>query len=331
VNHIVARVPRKTFLMVLATLTCLMTLAVLLATSPAQARTTSWAPWTNQTSSDPITTPDTPAVVSDGASRTYIVLRGQDNQIRWTDSTANQFRLMPGGWRTAYAPTAVLYAGQLWVFIRGGNDQQIWFRRLESARLNQWSNWQSVPHATSIGTPSVVVSQGHLFVFYTGTDNRLRYSSYTLAPARWRNLSTLLPFLPRSRSSPGVVVYGPSLRDIAVFHRGYDNQVYRIDYDVVADRWIGRWVQLPGVTAASRPVASATGTYYDTIEVAVRGTDGYPWVMTIRAGTITYSWHPQLGGVLTNSAPELYSVRDQAIYLVVRERNAQDIWGCEVV
>lgn len=258
-------------------------------------------------------TPDTPVGIDTGS-----VMRGEDNRIWWTPGGASPMRPIPGDWRTNDAPAVVAHNGRVIVFIRG-TDNRLYYATLIDSDNNGWSSWTGVPQSNALGTPTVVSSGDQLSVFYTNNNHRIVRSLYrSAAPTGWTHLNEAVPGNATTDSSPAAVAYGPGRENVAVFYRGTDNHIYRQNYYADSQVWDNRWTQVGGAVTHSRPAVAAGGTLSDTITVAVRGEDNYPWVTTIEAGRTTSDWHPLHGAQLTTHAPSLWaSVARTSIYLAI--------------
>jgi hypothetical protein len=186
---------------------------------------------------------------------------------------------------------------------------------------NRWDAWTAIPASASLGTPSVVSTPHSLYVFYTNpTTNQIQGSRYRVdAPSGWEVTNQEVPGGGRSNNSPTVATYGIGTTRMALFHVGNDLHVYRQNFNLDTGAWGGRWTDSGGtVRAHSRVAAAATGALNDTIEVAVRGQDDYPWIMTYTNNDVTFSWHPAFGARLTTHAPYLYAAATQfAVFLAV--------------
>ncbi|MEW1659842.1 hypothetical protein [Streptomyces sp. NPDC093707] len=257
-------------------------------------------------------TPDTPVGIDTGS-----VMRGEDNRIWWSPGGADPMRPIPGDWRTSDAPAAVVHNNRLFVFIRG-NDHRLYYAQLIDTVNNRWTSWTGVPQSNALGTPAVVSIGGQLSVFYTNNNHQIVWSLYhSSAPTGWEFLNRALPGNARSNSSPAAVAYAPGRENLAVFYRGTDNHIYRQNYYGASELWDNRWTRVGGAITHSRPAAAVSGSLSDTIVLAVRGEDNYPWVTTIEAGRTTSDWHPVRGAQLTTHAPSLWTTFRASIYLAI--------------
>ncbi|GAA4580073.1 hypothetical protein GCM10023194_07370 [Planotetraspora phitsanulokensis] len=275
------------------------------------------------------TTSTTPAVVSI-PGRVITVIRNADGTVSWSVNpgiNTSNFRPIPGGWRTPFAPTAIAYNGLLHVFIRGSSDNRIYYAILTDDQNNQWTPWMSIPTVTSLGSPSLVVLNGRLHVFYTGMNNRFYRLEYD---GSWRVLSTEIPGNGTSASPLTAVQYGGGgIQQVLLLHRGNDNRVYRQTWNPTNNRFDG-WRVTGDVQTTVRVAAAADPDYPNVIELAARGTDGLIRLATLTDDQLTYPWHPTIGGnYYTDAAPTLYSPASVAafvVYLVITLRGYNDMW-----
>jgi hypothetical protein len=290
-------------------------------------------PW--QQDSANAQTPDTPTgVISTGGPHEYRIVRGEDGQVWWTIWHRDNWQRIPGGWHTPAAPAVALVNGQLWVFVRGQDDDRVYVNRLVDLESNTWQGWQAVPgtEGTS-GSPSVTVAANDVWLF-TNIDGALYYHRYsTNGLIGWHEVRQVVPGNALSPSSPGVTTYGVDRDRIAVFHRGVNDRLYRQNLDALNRRWQGSWRDLGG-RILSRPTTAATGNLLDTVAVAVRGTDDRSWLITFGNGgdDVTYGWHPIQGSEgATRAAPYLFAnIARAAIYILITQRLTNQIWGKRV-
>ncbi|MEU6782981.1 hypothetical protein ABZ912_27620 [Nonomuraea angiospora] len=216
-------------------------------------------------------TPTTPAVVSI-VGRTITVIRNGDGTLSWSATPGSRvanFRPIPGGWRTPFAPTAIAYNGRLHVFIRGQSDQRVYFSVLTDDLNNQWTTWQSLPTVTALGSPSLVVYNGRLLIFYTGTNHLFYRSEWD--GAAWRVLSEPIMGNGRSGSPLTAVLYGGGAQRILLLHRGIDNnRVYRQIWNPSLNTYDG-WRVTGNMQTGLRIAAASDPAYPNVVELAVRG------------------------------------------------------------
>ncbi|MEU6713776.1 hypothetical protein ABZ897_20065 [Nonomuraea sp. NPDC046802] len=274
-------------------------------------------------------TPTTPAVVSI-PGRTITVIRNADGTISWTATPGSStaiWRPIPGGWRTPFAPTAVVYNGRLHVFIRGSSDERIYFSILTDDVNNQWTSWASVTTATSLGSPSLIVYNGRLLVFYTGTNHLFYRSEWD--GSSWQVRSEPIMGNGRSASPLTAVLYGGAAQRILLLHRGDDNRVYRQIWNPSLNTYDG-WRVTGGIQTGLRIAAASDPAYPNVVELAVRGNDGLIWLATLTDDLFSYGWHVTVGGnYFTDAAPTLYSpaaVAGFLVYLVITLRGYNDMW-----
>lgn len=292
----------------------------MLLASPAHATEDDYSPFGHGT------TPNTPAVVS-VPEHTIRVIRAADGTIRWSDQMRD-FIPIPGGWRTPFAPTAVVYRGILWVFIRGsGQDRNVYYARLTDAGRNTWTPWNSIPGAASLGSPSAVQLGQTLHVYYTGTDNRIYHAQYE---DRWHFTGQEVPGMGRSESPPTAVLYQYPNTQIMLLHRGTNNRVYRQVWNPLNNTYNG-WQVVGNMQTTLRIAAATDADNRSIVQLAVRGNDGLVWHARLTGNVQTYPWVPVTGlQYHTDAAPTLYTPAAVAgqiiIYLVITLRGYNDMW-----
>ncbi len=271
-------------------------------------------------------TPNTPAVVS-VPGHTIRIVRGTDGRLYWSDQMGD-FVPIPGAWRTPFAPTAVVYRGILWVFIRGNSDNRLYYARLTDAGNNTWSPWTGIPGAASLGSPSAVELGQTLHVYYTGTDYRIYHAEYE---DRWHFTGQEVAGMGRSESPPTAVRYDYTDAQIMLLHRGTDNRIYRQVWNPLSNSYNG-WRAIGNMRTELRIAAASDPDNYSIVQLAARGSDGLVWHATLTGDYQTYPWVPVTGLQFhTDAAPTLYTaasfVGQIAVYLVITLRGYNDLWA----
>jgi hypothetical protein len=76
---------------------------------------------------------------------------------------------LPGDGRTTDAPTAVAFAGRVWVFVRA-EDGSVWANNGDDA--GAWAGWEQIgPAGTLYSAPAAVVSGSRLLLFGRGPND----------------------------------------------------------------------------------------------------------------------------------------------------------------
>jgi hypothetical protein len=198
-----------------------------------------------------------PAVVSWGAGRLDLFVRGPDNAL-WHKYYANNawsaWQSLGGG--LASGPAVASWgAGHLDVFVRG-TDNALWHKYFVN---NGWSGWESLGGVITSDPAAVAWGVGRVDVFARGTDQALYHKWYSGAWSGWARLGGTLA------SGPAVSSWAAGRLD--VFARGADNTLQHTWFD---GSWAGTWESLGG-SLASDPAAVSWGP--GRIDVFARGTD----------------------------------------------------------
>jgi hypothetical protein len=75
---------------------------------------------------------------------------------------------VPSGRSTQSGPGAAVFNGELWVFVRG-LDNQVYQNRLAACG---WTGWSRVPGSTFSG-PGTAAAASSLYLVVRGTDNKI--------------------------------------------------------------------------------------------------------------------------------------------------------------
>lgn len=126
---------------------------------------------------------------------------------------------LPGNMLTLSGPQAVLFAGDLWVVVRGV-DNQIYF---SIKNADGWTEWQVVPgNNLTPSAPAATVWNGNLYLFVQGIDNHIYYIVGTAQGwTEWQ----AIPGNQITSSAPTAAVWNDGL---SLFVRGIDHRIYQI-------------------------------------------------------------------------------------------------------
>jgi hypothetical protein len=215
-------------------------------------------------------TPSDPDITSIVDAGREVVVRGRDNQVWLTRTTATGW----GTWRTiggaaTSAPTAgSRSAGTTDVFVRG-TDGALWTGRATASGFSGWSPLGGLLESD----PEVAVSSnGRMAVFVVGSDRVIWYRLWD--GSVWQGWVSLGGGL---TSSPGAVSAASGTFDVAA--RGVDGQLWTRSFN--GSTW-SQWLSLGGTITAAPDLASLGA---GNIRVYARGVDGRLWFRTRTSGS----------------------------------------------
>jgi hypothetical protein len=182
-------------------------------------------------------TPSEPAFLEDPYYGAVAFIRGYDNRVYLNHYICNPIGVVncnwinwsevPGDGFTSSGPAATTFGDNVYVFVRGANDNRIYQNILP--RYGQWSGWSEVPSGgfTSSGPSVTVGCDGLLYLFVRGYYDDYVWQN-TLGPNGWSGWSQL-PGAAVTFSRPGAAALksNPFSGVLKVFIRGGgDDRIY---------------------------------------------------------------------------------------------------------
>jgi len=191
-------------------------------------------------------TPSKPAIAIDpDAGYLWIVVRGMNDRIYikgrdLSSGTWTAWEKLPGS--TSEAPAATAHANQLFIAVKGSEDNSIWFGAYdESSRT--FSGWNKVSGATPSAPDLAVDSSGNVYLAVRGTNNKIYINKYDGTNwLGWEQVPT------------GTTAQGPAIAfdldgnlHVMVTSSSGDGSIYHCYKDVATGTWTP-WSKLSGKT-----------------------------------------------------------------------------------
>lgn len=247
------------------------------------------------------------AVVADGALQ--VMVRGADDGL-YHSLTRDGKEWTPWknlGASTRTAPTAVEFAGTVWLFVTDLEG------RISVTRMSPrgWSGWEEVwRDGLTPSAPAAVVFGGRLYVVVRGMNGRILLNDGDGKHyAGWR----AVPGEMLTAWEPGAATFAGSLY---LFVRGLDDQISLNRFD--GRHWSG-WSAVPGeMRVASAPKAASVG---DVLYLFARGMNDSTFLNKFD-GARWSGWSVVPGESITTSAPEAVAIPGGLVVLIRRPDNA---------
>jgi spore coat protein A len=250
----------------------------------------------------------------------YDVVRGENNAVYWRtytfgNSSWSNYNALPSS-ATYDKPAAAVYGGQLYIAVRGTDNQSIWFGSVNIA-TKIFSGWTQISGSTT-SAPTLVSYDNKIMLVIRGFNDIVFYRSYDTTTSLW----TGWVGVPDGATSdtPAAAVIGTTLhlvvKGFSSTNAAVNNTLYYGSLSLTDNTFSG-WTSIAGSTPSAPTLVAEPAT--NALQLVVRGDNNIIYISRWN-GMTWQAWSTVQSGS-TNASPAMTIVNNDFFFEVVGTNN----------